>query len=62
MKKPISIRVTERAGERVVVATYADGGERRTPVDPSQKPRRKPRKPYARARAEPLDRTRKKRF
>jgi hypothetical protein len=62
MRKPISVRVIEEDGARIVVATYAGGDEKRTPVDPSQKPRRKPRKPYARARSEKLDRTRKKRF
>jgi hypothetical protein len=47
---------------RVLIATYADGEIVRTIVDPNRKPRRKPRKPFARATVERLDKTRKKRF
>jgi hypothetical protein len=57
-----SIEVVEAAGERFVVATYADGSIVRRRVDPNERPRRKPRKPIARARTESLDKTRKKRI
>jgi hypothetical protein len=57
--KPHSIEVVEERGERFVVATYADGLVVRTRVDPNERPRRKPRKPIARARTESLDKTRK---
>ena len=62
MKKPVSVKVVEEDGVRVVIAIYADGEVKRTRVDPTKKPARKPRKPFARARTEDLDRSRKKRF
>ena len=57
--RPQSIEVVEERGDRFVVATYADGSVVRKRVDPNERPRRKPRKPIARARTE-LDKTRKK--
>jgi hypothetical protein len=61
-KKAVSIQVVEEGDERVLITTYSDGEITRVPVDRAKKPRRKPRKPYARAWSEKLDRTRKKRF
>lgn len=58
--RPHSIEVVEERGERFVVATYADGSVLRKPVDPNERPRRKPRKTIARARTESLDKTRRK--
>jgi hypothetical protein len=40
------------------VLTYADGEVVRRTIDPSEKPRRKPRKPVARARTEWINKTR----
>jgi len=57
---PVSIRVVVRDGERFVVSTYADGQTVRKRIDPDEQPRRKPRKPFARARAATWDKTRKK--
>ena len=58
--KPRSVKVVERAGCRFIVATYVDGEVVCKKIDPNERPRRKPRKPFARARAPSLDRTRKK--
>jgi hypothetical protein len=60
--KPVSIEVHDEPGGRFVVATFADGEVVRTLVDPDEKPKRKPRKPYARASSKKIDRTRRKRF
>ena len=48
-KKPVNIEVIEEGGERFVLTTYNDGQVVRCRVDPNQKPKRKPRKPIARA-------------
>jgi hypothetical protein len=61
-RKPLQIEILETEAGRLVVATYEDGEVIRTPVDPTLKPRRKPRKPYARAKTDWMDHTRKKRF
>jgi hypothetical protein len=61
-KRLINIEVVEENDQRVVVTINADGEVKRMPVDPNKNPTRKPRKPYARAWSEKLDRTRKKRF
>jgi hypothetical protein len=58
--RPRSIEVVEEQGERFVVATYADGSVVRKRVDPNERPRRKPRRPIARARSETLNKTRRK--
>ena len=58
--RPHSIEVVEERGERFVVATYADGLVVRTRVDPNERPRRKPRKPIARATVGFLNKTRRK--
>jgi hypothetical protein len=58
--RPRSIEVVESEGQRVVVAVYADGEVVRKPIDPNVAPRRKPRKPYARAWSDAKDKTRKK--
>jgi hypothetical protein len=49
-KALLSVEVIEDGEQRLVVATYADGTVVRTPVDPTGRPRHKPRKPIARAR------------
>ena len=61
-KAPISIEVVEEVEGRFVVTTFSNGDVARKLVDPNAKPRRKPRKPYARAIAEKINMTRKKRF
>ena len=61
-RKPLKIEVHDEAIGRFIVATFADGEVVRRLVDPSEKPKRKPRKPYARAYSEKIDRTRRKRF
>jgi hypothetical protein len=58
--KPRSIEVVEERGERFVVATYPDGSVVRKRVDPNERPRRKPRKPIARAKTDMLNKTRRK--
>jgi hypothetical protein len=58
--KPTSVEVVDTAEGRFVVATYADGSAIRKLVDPNQRPRRKPRKPVARARTASWDKSRKK--
>jgi hypothetical protein len=58
--RPHSIEVVEDRGERFVVATYPDGSVVRKAVDPNERPKRKPRKPIARARTDSLDKTRRK--
>jgi hypothetical protein len=58
--RPRSIEVVEDRGDRFVVATYADGSVVRKRIDANERPRRKPRKPIARARTEMLDKTRRK--
>jgi hypothetical protein len=49
--KPRSVKVVQKAGHRFVVVTYAGGEVVSKQIDPNEQPRRKPRKPYARARA-----------
>jgi hypothetical protein len=61
-RKPVKIEVHDEADGRFIVVTFAEGEVVRKLVDPSEKPRRKPRKPYARAYSEKIDRTRRKRF
>lgn len=46
-RRPVDIRVRDTPGGRVVVSRYADGEETRAIVALGQKPRRKPRKPFA---------------
>jgi hypothetical protein len=48
--KPASIEVVESPDGRFVIATFADGTVIRKAVDPTERPKRKPRKPVARAR------------
>jgi hypothetical protein len=48
--KPESIEVIDSAGGRFVIATYADGSTTRRAVEANERPKRKPRKPFARAR------------
>jgi hypothetical protein len=48
-KKPVDIQVIVEGEERFVLTTYDDGQVVRCRVDPNQKPKRKPRKPIARA-------------
>jgi hypothetical protein len=48
---PQSVEVIETAEGRFVVTTTADGETISRRVDPGQKPKRKPRKPIARATA-----------
>jgi hypothetical protein len=49
MKKPVTIQVIDEGEDRYVVATYSDGTVQRTLVDLQATPKRKPRKPIARA-------------
>ena len=49
MKKPVSVEVRDEGEQRFVVLTYPDGEVERQLVDPTLKPKRKPRKPIARA-------------
>jgi|1185.fasta_scaffold1357177_2 hypothetical protein len=58
--KPRSVEVVDTAEGRFVVATYPDGSVVRKLVDPNERPRRKPRKPIARASGASWDKTRKK--
>ena len=58
--RPHSIEVVEERGDRFVVATYADGSVVRKRVDVNERPRRKPRKPIARAKTDMLNKTRRK--
>jgi hypothetical protein len=60
--KPSRIEVVEAADGRFVQATYPDGEVVRTPIDADAKPRRNPRRPYAKAGLDRMDRTKKKRF
>jgi hypothetical protein len=46
-RRAIDIQVRDTSEGRVVISRYADGQERRATVVPNQKPRRKPRKPFA---------------
>lgn len=48
-KNPYKVEIVETEEGRAVVVTYGDGEIVRKLVDPSEKPRRKPRKPFARA-------------
>ena len=48
--KPLNVEVVEKEGCRFVIAVYADGEIVQKRIDPYQKPKRKPRKPFARAR------------
>jgi hypothetical protein len=61
-RKPVTIEVHDEGGERFIVSTFADGEVIRNLVNPAEKPKRKPRKPYARAYSEKIDRTRRKGF
>lgn len=47
--KPRSVKVVQKAGHRFVVVTYADGEVVSKQIYPNEQPRRKSRKPYARA-------------
>ena len=49
--KRVSIEVVVSDGERFLVSRYADGQTMRKRIDPDEKPKRKPRKPFARAKA-----------
>jgi hypothetical protein len=60
--KPSRIEVVEAGDGRFVQATYPDGEVVRTPIGADAKPRRKPRRPYAKAGLDRMDRTKKKRF
>jgi len=57
-RSPSSVEVIDSEEGRVLVLTYADGEVVRRTIDPSEKPRRKPRKPVARARTEWINKTR----
>jgi hypothetical protein len=48
--KARNVEVIEKEDGRFVVVTYADGEVVQKRIEPNQKPRRKPRKPFARAR------------
>jgi len=48
--KPAHIEVIEKEGCRFVIAFYADGEIVQRRIDPNQKPKRKSRKQFARAR------------
>jgi hypothetical protein len=48
--KPRNVEVIEKEGCRFVIATYADGEVVQKRIEPNQKPRRKPLKPFALAR------------
>ena len=48
--KPANVEVVDSPDGRFVIATFADGTVIRKAVDPTARPKRKPRKPFARAR------------
>jgi hypothetical protein len=48
-RKPETVEVVDDGDRRYVVVTYADGSVMKKLVDPNQRPKRKPRKPIARA-------------
>jgi hypothetical protein len=48
--RPTRVEVLDTAEGRFVIATYADGSVLTKAVDPTERPKRKPRKPIARAR------------
>jgi hypothetical protein len=58
--RPTSVEVVENSEGRFVIATYADGSVVEKRVDPNARPKRKPRRPIARAGAASWDKTRKK--
>ena len=45
-KKPVKIEIVEAAEERVLVKTYGDGTEERTPVVTTPKKKREASRPY----------------
>jgi hypothetical protein len=49
-RTPKSIEIIEEGDRRFAVMTYADGTIIRKLIDPNERPKRKPRKPIARAR------------
>ena len=59
-REAVSVEVTEVAGIRICITTYANGDVVRTAVDPSKKATRKPR--IRRQKMRKLDYTRKKQF
>jgi hypothetical protein len=61
-KKPTSIEVVDDAEGRFVITTLESGEVIRKQVDLEAKPRRKPRRPYARAYSDKMNKTRKKRY
>jgi hypothetical protein len=61
-RKRIRVEVKEEGEKRMVVTTFADGEVVTTVVQPDQKPKRKPRRAYARAGLDRPNKTRRKRF
>jgi hypothetical protein len=57
---PYSVEILETDQGRAVVVTFGNGEIVRKIIDPSEKPKRKPRRPVARARSDRLNKTRKK--
>jgi hypothetical protein len=47
-RRPVSARIIQVGDRRFVETVYHDGEVVRTLVDPTRKPRRRPRKPFAR--------------
>ena len=62
VRKRIGIELVEEGDERTIVTTFADGEVTRTTVQPDQKPKRKPRRPYARAGLDRFNKTKGKRY
>jgi hypothetical protein len=60
VRKPKSVEVIDEGDERVIVTTFADGEVSRTTVQPDQKPRRRPRRPWARAGLDRFNKTKRK--
>jgi hypothetical protein len=61
-QKISSIEIVEEGSERVVVTKYKNGDAVRSPVSLTQNPTRKPKRPYARAGFDRMNKTRKKRY
>ena len=61
-KKVFNIEVVDDAEGRFVITTLQSGEVIRKQVDLEAKPRRKPRRPYARAYSDKMNKTRKKRY
>jgi hypothetical protein len=59
-RKPMSIEVIQDGEQRFVETVFDDGEVERSLIDPTKRPKRRPRKPIARARIP--DYTHKKRF